>query len=174
MTCASRLEPQYTITRRQLLLGGLLALLPNKNILALPVSLEATTPSLEDTLAAFLDTLLPNDELGPSASMVGITGSLLKDAEESPLFAKLLTNGCAWLNAQSSGSYVLLPVTYKAQLVSWMEKQAPKSTIPSLFYTHIRYRALSYYFAMPEIQTSFGLPSPPQPAGYNWQESHRG
>lgn len=154
------------LTRRQLLIGSLLAWLPAKPILAVSLQVSSAA-SLEGTLAAFVDTLLPEDQYGPSASTIGVPLALLTEAKTAPQLRQLIEKGCLWLDQQSAGNFARLPPPYKAQLISWMATQASPHKIPGLFYRHLRHLAVSHYYANPSVQTTLGLTHPPQPLGYS-------
>jgi hypothetical protein len=52
---------------------------------------------VEETLAAFLDTLIPNDELSPGAVELGLVRPILEEAKTDPNVQTFLEEGAQWL-----------------------------------------------------------------------------
>jgi Gluconate 2-dehydrogenase subunit 3 len=157
-----------TTTRRRAILTALAAGLTGP---ALVSALEAAEESVDaETLAAYLDTLLPADAVSPSASQLGIGAEMLDIAATVPLFSKLLALGTAWLNKTGRGPFHALASQDQARVVAWMNA-ADRDQIPGRFYLLVRQTAVELYYSRPEITVGFDLNPAPQPAGYPppWQ-----
>lgn len=152
------------ITRRTLL-GGLLGLLPLRPAVALPQT-EAG-PSLI-TLGAFLDTLLPGDDLSPAASALGIPRALLGDARTGS-YARLLGIGCAWLDAQGRKRYgAPFAALTEAQRVTVVvaAEAAPAGRPEQVFLTAVLADCHRRYYSDPRSWPALGYAGPPQPMGF--------
>lgn len=154
------------LSRRSLLIASGLQLLWPSSLVFSDVQTPKKNDSIEQTLAAFLDVLLPQDAYSPSASQLKIDQELLTNVETNPALKSLIQRGCKWLNQQAKGSFSALPDEYKLQLVAWMAEKASPSKLPSLFFLHTRYHAVALYYSKEAAYQSVGLPHPPQPQGY--------
>lgn len=159
-----------TISRRffcKLLLATGLAAIPrmvNKNVI------PAIPPSLIDhkTLAAYLDVLIP-DDISPGAVKLGITELLLKHAKSHPDDATLLSQGCAWLNAQTQirGQEKFSQCTsiMREEIVQ-LASENPNSSLSYRFFLQSRHIAFQHYYAHPQALKLLAYSGPPQPSGY--------
>jgi len=129
----------------------------------------ATTPSPgaaeRATLAAFLDILLPRDELSGSATDLGVDRQLWAFSINEPDFRKLVDYGCRWLNMTGGKQFQVLASDQQVAVVEWMSR-ADWSEIPRRFYELVRQLAIELYFANPAAWKGLPISRPPQPVGY--------
>ncbi len=64
---------------------------------------ETSVASKERTLAAYLDTLIPDDDLGPGAVRLGVDKEFIAVAANNPPLRAFLDAGLAWLDEQAKG-----------------------------------------------------------------------
>ncbi|MEO9576552.1 MAG: gluconate 2-dehydrogenase subunit 3 family protein [Tateyamaria sp.] len=157
-----------SISRRRVLLSALAASLSG-HALAQQVS-GASYQIDEQTLSAYLDVLLPADDLTPAASALNVAGDLIDFASESPQFGQFLAVGTQWLNKTGRGPFHTLSLSDQERVVKWMSK-ADRDTLPGRFFLLVRLTGVEFYYSKPEVARAFGLNTAPQPAGYPppWQ-----
>lgn len=122
------------------------------------------------TFDAFLDVLLPADDLTPAASVLNVAGDLVQFASESPQFRQFLAVGTQWLNQTGRGPFHTLSLSDQERVVAWMSK-ADRNALPGRFFLLVRLVGVEFYYSKPEVARAFGLNPAPQPAGYPppWQ-----
>lgn len=158
------------IARRSLLkrlLGS--ALVALWGALAPPRAWSSPAPTRErETLAAFVDTLIPADET-PAAGELGVTGELIAAAEDSRRLRKLIEKGCAWLDRearrQGASAFGGLAETQREGIARKAEGGDGGLAV-ALFFDRIRSEAFARYYAHPRIWADLGYTGPPQPAGF--------
>lgn len=121
--------------------------------------------SLEPTLAAFVDTLLPADDLSPAASDLGIAKTMLAESAGDELYTRLITVGCAFLDRAAEGRFDESNARVREVIVSWMS-EADYDEVPRRFYEVIRQRTVELYYSRPEAWGGLPIRRPPQPIGY--------
>jgi hypothetical protein len=129
---------------------------------------STATPSathLEATLAAYLDTLLPRDEVSPSASDLGLHRQILAESRSSRLQSRLIRAGCHWLDQAAEGSFTAATPEVRVVIVSWMSTSA-WDQIPRRFYEILRQRVIELYYARTDTLGGLPIRQPPQPDGY--------
>lgn len=132
------------------------------------VSAASQTPANkrdQATLAAFLNTLLPADELSGSATDLGVDRQLWAFAKTSADFRKLVDYGCRWLNMTGSTPFADLPGEQQIAIVDWMSR-ADWNEIPRRFYELVRQVAIELYYSNPAALNGLPLHRSPQPQGY--------
>lgn len=117
------------------------------------------------TLAAYLDTLLPEDPLSPAASQLGIHTLILDEFAASPIQTRLLRAGCTWLDLAAEGSFREAGPQVRDVIVNWMT-QSDWNRVPRRFHEVLRQRAMELYFSRPESLGGLPISRPPQPLGY--------
>lgn len=139
-------------------LGNLLP--PPMLAVAAPVAIDG------ETFAAFLNVLLPRDELSGSATDLAVDKQLWAFAATDERFMQLLLLGCRWLNmtGQARG-FADLSAAQQVAVVSWMA-ESDWQQIPRRFYELARQAALEVYFSQPAVLAGMPLQSAPQPLGY--------
>jgi hypothetical protein len=133
-----------------------------------PASATVLPPANEHeraTLAAFLNTLLPADELSGSASNLGVDRQIWTFSNTSPDFRKLLDYGCRWLNMTGGIPFSDLPSEQQIAVVDWMSR-ADWNEIPRRFYELVRQVAVELYYANPAALSGLPVKRSPQPSGY--------
>ncbi|MDO6562181.1 gluconate 2-dehydrogenase subunit 3 family protein [Amphritea sp. 1_MG-2023] len=154
------------LSRRQLLIATLYSvILPTPPVLLAATVRHKTEHTFAATLGAFVDMILPADAFSPAATQLGIDQSLWQLADSDANLNKLLIRGCGWLNREAFGNFVTLPDSHKLELLQWMDQSASPRRLPGLFFMHVRYHAVSFYYASEHIHQTLGL-TPPQPIGY--------
>ena len=125
-----------------------------------PASREARA-----TLAAFLDTLLPRDELSGSATDLGTDRQLWEFSKTSPDFRKLVDYGCRWLNMTGGVRFSELATEQQIAIVDWMS-QADWNGIPRRFYELVRQVTIELYFSNAASVNGLPIKNSPQPLGF--------
>jgi hypothetical protein len=119
----------------------------------------------DETITAFVDTLLPEDELGPAASATGavevvqgtFSGSTLRQAE-----LRLLA---AWLDFASGGSFAGASPERRHEVVEKLDGLS-EDTVRWKIYRRARGAVMLHYFTDAKRAMAMGLPGAPQPDGY--------
>ncbi len=121
------------------------------------------------TLRAYLDTLLPADDISPSASTIGVHKHLLKKAQDDALYRRLLLLGTRWLEQQAQArdpvSFAALGEERREQIIMLAE-DAPATALERVFFEHTRVDAFESYYSDPAIWATLGYPNAPQPLGF--------
>jgi len=149
------------LSRRELLTLFIVGLAPLKT----SFSAQSETPEDGQVVEAFIDTLIPADDITPSASALGVHLEIISYTKTDIAYGRLIQLGCRWLNHQSDGDFTRLPGPQRIQILQWME-HADDHTLPALFFNRIRYQAMAYYYSQPASWKDLGLQHPPQPLGY--------
>lgn len=132
-----------------------------------PVSRASSRPepSIPDAFPSFLDTLLPSDRYGPSASELGIVEPTWKGLTTFKSDRRFMLDACRWLDNQGDARFPDLAPERRRRLVAWMAERRADNPA-NLFYTRTRNRAVMLYYRHPDIQARLGLTHPPQPRGF--------
>lgn len=117
------------------------------------------------TLAAFLDTLLPRDQLSGSATDLGVDRQLWAFANTSADFRKLVDYGCRWLNMTGGAQFSDLASEQQIAVVDWMSR-ADWNEIPRRFYELVRQVSVELYYSNPAALGGLPIKRSPQPEGY--------
>ena len=150
-------QTSMLITRRKLLLLGGVAIVS--------FLLGGALFTRRGTLEAFLDTLIPRDEFGPSATDVGLTESIQEVADRN-LSRKLeLEIALAWLNLQAGGDFASKPEHERNAIVSRLAS-ADRHTVLGRAYYYVRTPCMRLYYGNAERARQLGFVSAPQPEGY--------
>ena len=121
--------------------------------------------SLEPALAAFIDTLLPADDMSPAASELGIAKTMLAESAADELYTRLITVGCAFLDRAAEGKFAESNARVRDVIVTWMT-EADYDEVPRRFYEVVRQRAVELYYSRTEGWGGLPIRRPPQPLGY--------
>lgn len=116
-------------------------------------------------LDAFVDVLLPADDLSPAASDLGVGAAILDFAESQPLLARLIAMVGDWLDAPADGPFARMTPDRQQALADHMASADP-DRLEGRFYRLIRLFALEFYYASPEALAGLDLSPSPQPQGY--------
>ncbi len=133
-------------------------------------SLEKPSVSEKETLAAFLDVLIPRDRITGSATDLQVDRQLWSLAESSDNFRRLLAIGCEWLNKTDSVPFSQLTYKQQYKLITWMS-ESDWQYVPRRFYEIVRNTSMSLYYSQPEARQGLPMHLAPQPEGYlpPWQ-----
>lgn len=129
------------------------------------------SPSLSDlTLKAYVDVLIPADEMTPSGSGLGVDKQLLIVANSKPPYQRLLDLGLDWLNNKSLAdfgrSYPDLDEGKREAIVR-QAAAAAYNTLPRVFFERTRIDAFSFYYSRPESWRGIAYyRGSPQPLGF--------
>ncbi len=96
------------VHRRKIVLAALFSWL----VPVLPTYAQSSRRTPQDhvlTLRAFVDSLLPAEDLTPAASALGVEGEILALVEGSEPFTRLFVLVCDWLDQIGPASFAALP-----------------------------------------------------------------
>jgi hypothetical protein len=150
--------------RRDLLKSALAGM----TALALPRSTLADAAgdaAILTTLTAFVDVLLPADDLSPAASALAVPADILALAAEVAGFRKLIDYGCSWLDKTGGPPFHLLASDKQHRIVAFMAA-SDMAQAPRRFYHLVRLSAIEHYYSHPEARAGLHLNTAPQPEGY--------
>ena len=164
------------LSRRRLLIWSFAAGLLGQTRRLLAAAVSTSTPEklhLDATqlrcLQAWLDTLLPADEVTPAASALGVDIRIADKALGNPHYLKLLRTGCRWLDQQArqrdKRTFENLDSPEREHVVRLAEQAAAKS-LPRMFFERTRKDAFLFYYTQPETWLILDYPGPPQPRGF--------
>jgi hypothetical protein len=128
-------------------------------------------PDAEQSLClrAWIDTLLPADEVSPAVSELGVASRVADKALGNPDYLRLIRAGCRWLDRQARTRdrqvFARLDVPDRKHVVRLAEQAAAKS-LPRLFFERTREDVFLCYYTHPETWVMLDYPGPPQPAGF--------
>jgi hypothetical protein len=130
----------------------------------LPTRLE------RQTLASFIDVLVPRDVMSGSATDLQVDKKLWEFSQSSKEFRRLVGLGCQWLNTTGGLSFAELEPEQRNRLVEWMA-HSDWNEIPRRFYELLRQATVEIYFSDPSAWNGLAIRQPPQPNGYPppWQ-----
>lgn len=135
--------------------------------LAWTLPLKASNePPYAETLAHFVDTLIPEDELSPAASALGVHQQIWQLTRNDTLMERFIRQGCHWLDRQSRGSFAALPPLTQQKLVHWMANQ-PDTSYPFQLFNRLRHETMGFYYSHPDSWNGLAINQPPQPIGYS-------
>jgi hypothetical protein len=133
------------------------------------VARKPLEPAKRRTLVAFLDTLIPDDETGPGASLLGVDGEVLRKSTQNNGEYALLVAGLHWLDEQARSSeaapFAELTEEGREGVVALAAGAEPGS-LPRRFFERIRSDAFYFYYAHPRAWAAIGYDGPPQPEGF--------
>lgn len=158
LTARGTLSPSRRMALSTLAAGCLVA------IAGLPATARAATIR-KRALDACLDTLLPEDGFGPSASTLGIGDTLIGLAPEGTDFHRLLALGTQWLDGLAARPFADLPPQTRTDVLRYLEG-ADVNEIPGRFYRVVRQAAMELYHTRADTISGLPLNPAPQPAGY--------
>lgn len=128
----------------------------------------ASSPAMSATLAAVVDTLVPADDLSPSAASLDIHTEILEAARQPGREGTLdiLTQGTAWCEARAGHTgFAALPEERRIEFLA--EAEGAVLSVAQAFFRHMRRETMRLYYARPEAVAGFAaFDGPPQPDGY--------
>ena len=130
---------------------------------------ETSVASKERTLAAYLDTLIPDDDLGPGAVHLEIDKNFLAVAARDQRIGAFMYAGLAWLDEQAkwggAQEFAALSEAGRRTVVS-LAAEAEPGSLPRRFFEQTRSGAIMDYYARPQAWAAIGYDGPPQPEGF--------
>lgn len=130
-------------------------------------SAPAQSPEFQ-TLAAYLDTLIPADEF-PSATQLGVTERLMAQTEANDGYRQFIKKGCEWLDAQAkqygAADFAALSEAQREQVVS-LAATGKAGVSVQMFFDQTQAYAFIHYYAHPQSWRALGYGGPPQPQGF--------
>lgn len=115
-------------------------------------------------LSAFIDHLIPADELTPAASALRVPGLIWQQARSDADLRRLIEVVCTWMDRYGEG-FAALQFDEREALVAWMAK-APWESPQRRFFHLVRDRALTLYYTQPASWKGLPIQRPPQPIGH--------
>ena len=116
------------------------------------------------TLRAFIDHLIPADDLTPAASTLQVHQRVWAEAQQDPDGVRLMVLVCRWLDGYGDG-FDRLSEAERETLVAWMAK-APWESPQRRFFHWVRERAFTHYYSQPASWRGLPVQRPPQPMGH--------
>jgi len=125
-------------------------------------------PGQQQTLAAYLDTLIPADET-PSATQLGVDEKLLAEAETDSAYLRLIRTGCEWLEEQAkqagAAHFAALNEEQRERVVN-LAAAGEGGPWVEMFFDRTLADAFSHYYADPRSWRALDYAGPPQPRGF--------
>jgi len=149
------------LSRRELLTLFLAGMLP----LNLRAFAPSENPDDELVIQVFVDTLIPADDLTPSASELGVAQEIINSSQSDIAYGRLVQLGCRWLNHQSNGDFTNLQIDQRIQILQWME-HADSHALPTQLFNRLRHQTMALYYTQPVSWKGLEMQRPPQPLGY--------
>lgn len=118
-----------------------------------------------NTLDALLDTIIPRDEYGPSATEVGLAASVLSASDHNFWRKVELETALVWLNTRAGGNFASCSEHERNNIVSQMAGAGPDSVLWKA-YNFVRTICMQQYYADSERAMKLGFVGPPQPEGH--------
>lgn len=130
---------------------------------------DTSVASNQRTLAAYLDILIPDDDLGPGAVRLGVDKDFLAIAARDRRIRAFLYAGLAWLDEQAKWGgvqeFAALSEAKRKTVVS-LAAEAEPGSLPRRFFETMRSGAFFHYYARPQAWAAIGYDGPPQPEGF--------
>jgi hypothetical protein len=117
------------------------------------------------SLASVVDTLLPADDVSPSASALGVDRDIADFVAENELMSRLFDTALDWMDHLADRPFRDLTPPEQTEVLTYMEN-ADFNAIPGRFYHILRALALEFYYARSEAVAALPLNPAPQPNGY--------
>lgn len=122
----------------------------------------------QPTLAALLDTLIPDDST-PGAVAIGLLEGFMVRVAGDTAFRDLMGDACRWLDlrarAEFGAPFAELEAGARESIVD-QAAGAPPRSMPREFFQAAWDEAVFQYYADPRSWPGLGFDRPPQPLGY--------
>lgn len=122
-----------------------------------------TTPMA--SLASVVDTLLPADDVSPSASALGVDRDIADFVADNEMMTRLFVAALDWMDNLGDEPFHNLPLSQQVEVLTFMES-ADFNAVPGRFYHILRALAVEFYYARAEAVAGLPLDAAPQPNGY--------
>lgn len=166
-----RRRSRMPFTRRALLAAPTRAALTLSGAALVSRLLGTTRAEAEarSTLEAYLDTLIPADELGPGALDLDVPEALETALARDASYRQLLDLGCAWLDDQAAffgeKGFSALGENERSRIVLLAADGEPGS-LERTFFETTRRHVFRLYWTRPDAWAGIGYDGPPQPDGF--------
>jgi hypothetical protein len=117
------------------------------------------------TVAAYIDTLLPDDGVTPAASALGVDTEVSAFLASTPQVGDAALLMCDWLDKPGPIRFAMRSERQRLEIMDLLAT-APQSTLEGWFYSTLRLLAIEFYYAKPEALVGLNLSAAPQPEGY--------
>ena len=160
------MDPRPRFTRRQAL-ALIASALAGAALPAWGADATASDPSpaLEATFTAFCDTLIPADDLTPSASGLGVPARILAESKQHAMLQRLIGFSCDWLDQAAGGDFTAADEGRRDAILEAMSK-LPWEAPQRRFFDLMRELSMGYYYSRPEALAGLASDRPPQPSGH--------
>ena len=138
---------------------------PGGTVLAMAGEVAPGAPDSTDTFTAFCDTLVPADDLRPSASALGVPARILEQASRNAQLRRLVDFSCGWLDQAAGGRFGEADEGLRDGVLEAMSK-LPWEAPQRRFFDLMRDLVMGYYYSQPAALKGMAVQRPPQPAGY--------
>ncbi len=149
--------PSTGLTRRRFLLSG--------GLFAVGLGALGGVLGLQPTLTALVDTIIPHDEFGPSASQVGAVEAVSARMGGSLRRQLRLRVFLAWLNLRSGGSFAAASEDRRLSLLNKIAS-GPQSSSHRRYLRQLREYTMHHYYGSASRAVGLGFVGPPQPDGH--------
>jgi hypothetical protein len=133
------------------------------------IAVGALKDASKATLAAFLDTLIPADDYGPGATMLGTDKVIFTLAEANEGVRNFVQANLEWLDEKAGemmgATFADLSAKQREVIVAEMEAEPPGSSARR-FFDSVRVAALNHFYTQPQAWEPLGYRGPPQPDGF--------
>jgi len=162
-----------TLSRRRLLelLSAAILLAPIRRLLAAPITeLKQTLDTVQQRcFAAWIETLMPADEVSPGAGELGVPLQVADKAAVNPDYLALIRSGCRWLDtrARERGGMDFAELDEaEREAVVRLTESAERGSMPRSFFEQTLRDTYLYYYARQESWGMLDYRGPPQPLGF--------
>jgi hypothetical protein len=117
------------------------------------------------SLASVVDTLLPADDVSPSASALGVDRDIADFVAENEMLTRLFATALDWMDQLADRPFHDLTLSQRVEVLTFMEG-ADFNAVPGRFYHILRALAVEFYYARAQAVAGLPLSVAPQPNGY--------
>ena len=127
--------------------------------------LAAANTAPMSSLASVVDALLPEDDVSPSGSALGVDRDVADFVAENEMLTRLFETALDWMDSLGDDPFYNLPPSQQVEVLTFMES-ADFNVVPGRFYHILRSLAVEFYYARAEAVAGLPLDPAPQPNGY--------
>lgn len=120
------------------------------------------------TFAAYLDTLIPDEERSPGAVAAGVDSQFDAAVRDNVDVREFVAQGCRWLDTEAAKAGARFADLDEAGRTRIVERAAaaPSASEERQFFEVTLYAAVTIYYAKPAAWSALGYDGPPQPEGF--------
>jgi len=134
-------------------------------VFALGVSAIGGVLTLQPTLTALVDTIVPEDEFGPSASQTGAVAAIQRRVNGDIARRMRLNGFLMWLNLRSGGSFALASEERRLGLLNKIAS-GPTQSLERRYLMGLRSQTMRHYYGSAARAKQLGFVGAPQPEGH--------